>query len=71
MRVRVDLDRCQGHGLCEDVAPEVFEVRLDSRSHLVVPGGEVPSDSERAVDDAIAMCPEGALAWERDEDAPQ
>lgn len=26
MRVRVDLELCQGHGLCHEEAPEVFEV---------------------------------------------
>jgi ferredoxin len=26
LRVRVDLDLCQGHGLCQEEAPEVFRV---------------------------------------------
>ena len=26
MRVRVDLELCQGHALCHEEAPEVFEV---------------------------------------------
>ena len=26
MRVRVDLELCQGHGLCQEEAPEVFRV---------------------------------------------
>lgn len=26
LRVRVDLDLCQGHGMCHEEAPEVFRV---------------------------------------------
>ena len=26
LRVRVDLDLCQGHGMCQEEAPEVFRV---------------------------------------------
>ena len=26
LRVRVDLDLCQGHGLCQEEAPEIFRV---------------------------------------------
>ncbi|GAB92691.1 ferredoxin, partial [Gordonia rhizosphera] len=29
MRVEVDLDICQGHGMCEMEAPEVFETQQD------------------------------------------
>ncbi len=26
MKIVADLDLCQGHGMCEDTAPEVFRV---------------------------------------------
>jgi ferredoxin len=26
LRVRVDLDLCQGHGMCQEEAPEIFRV---------------------------------------------
>lgn len=26
MRIRVDLDLCQGHGVCQEEAPEIFRV---------------------------------------------
>ena len=64
VRIRIDLDRCQGHGQCEGVAPGVFAVGEDSRAHLLVEHGDVPADQVGAVDDAVAMCPEAALAWE-------
>lgn len=67
MRVIVDLGRCQGHGQCAAVAPAVFDVGDDSRAHLLVPNGAVPTEHVQAVDDAIALCPEAALSWERTE----
>ena len=27
MRVEVDLDKCTGHGICESIAEDVFEVQ--------------------------------------------
>ncbi|HXO52078.1 MAG TPA: ferredoxin, partial [Mycobacterium sp.] len=27
MRVEVDLDKCTGHGICESIADDVFEVQ--------------------------------------------
>jgi len=64
-RVRVDLDLCQGHGVCANEAPAVFAVdRGESRVRLLCP--DVP-DAERArVDAAIRFCPTRALAWNRD-----
>ena len=29
MRVEVDLDKCTGHGICESIAEDVFEVQDD------------------------------------------
>ena len=40
MRVEVDLDKCTGHGICESIADDVFEVQDD--------GIVVIHDNERA-----------------------
>jgi ferredoxin len=29
VRLEVDVDKCTGHGICESVADDVFEVRAD------------------------------------------
>lgn len=66
MKVLIDVARCQGHGQCAGVAPRVFEVGPDDRAHLLLaPGAGVPPEDEQAVDNAIAMCPEAALSWDR------
>jgi ferredoxin len=36
MKVVVDLKLCEGNERCGTAAPEVFEVRVDDKSHLLV-----------------------------------
>ena len=60
MRVVVDVDLCQGHGVCEAEAPEVFVV---GRDHLVqVLDPSPPDDQRTAVETAVRFCPTHALA---------
>jgi ferredoxin len=60
MKIRVDPDRCQGHGRCYALAPELFSV--DDYGHSSVIGdGAVPAGLERKARLAIANCPELAV----------
>ena len=61
MRVEVDLDLCQGHGMCELEAPDVFALdRGTDQVRLLRPE---PDDSRReAVDRAVRYCPAMALS---------
>jgi sterol 14-demethylase len=62
-RLRVDLDLCQGHGVCVDEAPEVFD--LESQERKVVLLQETPGPEQRArVELAVRHCPTGALSIE-------
>jgi ferredoxin len=59
MRVLVDIDLCQGHGVCESEAPEVFAV---GRAHQVeVLDPSPPKDQRSAVEAAVRFCPTHAL----------
>lgn len=59
MRVRVDLDLCQGHGVCESEAPAVFEL---GKSLQVTVVDERPADELRAmVETAARFCPTSAI----------
>lgn len=54
MRVTVDFDRCEAHGLCALTAPDVFS--FDDRGSLRVvqrPGPE----HRAAVEESVRMCP--------------
>jgi ferredoxin len=59
VRVDVDWDRCEGHAICEALAPEVFSVDDDGKLTIVAP--EVPVDSAARVEDAVVSCPVAAL----------
>lgn len=62
MRVVVDLDLCQGHGVCESEAPEVFRVGDDRRVEVL--DAEPGEDQRAAVAAAVKYCPTHALALE-------
>jgi len=60
MRVIVDLARCQGHGRCYDLAPDVFEP--DDRGHVeVAVRGDLPPVLRTDAEIAVGNCPESAL----------
>ena len=65
MRVRADLDLCQGHQMCQGEAPTVFA--FDAGADLVVVLQERPDDALRIqVSAAVRYCPAMALALEED-----
>ena len=62
MKVVVDLNLCDLHGLCVEAAPEVFEIGDDGVLHVLI---ETPDPSLRAkVDKAVRECPTGAISIE-------
>ena len=61
MKVVVDHERCQGHGRCYDLAPEVFGADDDGYVVLLV-DGDVPAALEGPARVAVNNCPERALA---------
>jgi ferredoxin len=64
MKVVVDRDLCQGHGVCESEAPEVFSV---SKQGVLTILDESPPESSRAtIEQAVSFCPTSALRIEED-----
>ncbi|MEU4475948.1 ferredoxin [Micromonospora sp. NPDC023888] len=61
MRVRVDADLCQGHGMCAALAPEVYRVNEESGFNQMGEF-EAPDDAHVAVERGAAACPEQAIA---------
>ena len=65
LRVRVDKDLCQGHGVCAGEAPEVF--RVDPATGLVELLQENPDEALRErVEKAVRYCPTRALSLTQD-----
>ena len=62
LRITVDADLCQGHGVCESEAPEVFHVGEDRKVELLDPAP--PDDQRTAVKAAVKYCPTHALTLE-------
>jgi len=60
MKVRIDAERCQGHGRCYDLVPDLFGDD-DEGFGQVLGDGDVPSDKERDARLAVANCPERAI----------
>jgi len=59
-RVQVDRERCVASGVCESLAPEVFEI--DDDGILQVHREEPGVDDLDGVRDAVQSCPARALA---------
>ncbi|GJO42807.1 ferredoxin [Mycobacterium marinum] len=60
MKVRVDDQRCRGHGMCLTLCPEVFSLTDDG--YAVAIASDVPMELEEAVREAIQCCPEQAIS---------
>ena len=60
MKVRIDAERCQGHGRCYDLAPDLFG-EDDEGYGTVLGDGAVPPAREHDARLAVANCPERAI----------
>jgi ferredoxin len=61
VKVQIDPGRCQGHGRCYDLAPDLFSE--DDEGYGQVRGdGAVPAGGEAGARRAEANCPERAIS---------
>ncbi|HUR76948.1 MAG TPA: ferredoxin [Acidimicrobiales bacterium] len=60
MRITFDRERCQGHGRCYTIAPELFDFDDEGYAVLLV-AGEVPAELHEQARLAAANCPEYAI----------
>lgn len=61
MKIHVELDRCEGHGICVDQAASLFSFDDDGNLIDRLDGAEVPSDLVASANAAVAGCPVAAL----------
>ena len=59
MRLDVDVDRCTGHGICESIADDVFEVQDDGT--LIIDHVQAASSDPDRLQLAVIQCPAAAL----------
>jgi ferredoxin len=60
MKVQISSERCQGHGRCYDLAPDLFGAD-DEGYGQVLGDGTVPPGHEREARLSAANCPERAI----------
>jgi ferredoxin len=60
MRISIDYQKCTGLGICESIAPDIFEV--NDEGGLVLAGEIVPEDLLDHVRQAVEHCPTRALS---------
>ncbi len=57
--LQFDRIRCDGHGLCAELFPEM--IRLDEWGYPILEPGPVPAELEAYARQAVAKCPVLAL----------
>jgi sterol 14-demethylase len=64
MRVVVDLDLCQAHGVCQGEAPEIFRVvdRPGGYAHVEVILERPPEEMRAQAEAAVRYCPTRAIS---------
>jgi ferredoxin len=59
MRLEVDVDKCTGHGICESIADDVFEVQDDGL--LIIDRDKAATAGRDRLQQAVIQCPAAAL----------
>jgi len=60
MKVFVDRSRCSSIGMCEAIAPDLFEIGPDGALHILQT--DVPESRRADVEQACSDCPTQALS---------
>lgn len=66
MRLVVDIDLCQGHAVCQDEAPELFQVPKHGQVQILRTDPGADLEAARA---AVRYCPTQALSLREDTSA--
>ncbi|CCQ13703.1 putative uncharacterized protein [Rhodococcus sp. AW25M09] len=61
MKIDVDWERCEGHGICAEQAPKVFSLDDEGELHHAFDGQEIPDDLAASARSAVGVCPVAAL----------
>jgi ferredoxin len=62
VKIVADRARCEGHGLCADTAPEVYD--LDDDAVVILRFEIVPPSLQRKAEGGARVCPVAALRIE-------
>lgn len=62
MKIVVDRSKCSSIGLCEAVAPDIFEIGPDGALRILIE--DIGADRRRDLEQACENCPTQALSIE-------
>jgi ferredoxin len=62
MKIIIDWDLCDSHGMCEANAPELFRLNDDDNLQILV--DTVPTQLQAAANVAMDSCPRQAISLE-------
>jgi ferredoxin len=65
MKITLDSSKCQGHGRCYALAPDLFDSDDLGQAVLLLSSADVPPELEAAAQLAADNCPEYAITVER------
>lgn len=60
MKIKVDFDECEANGVCEGLAPAIFQ--LDDDDYLQLLDDQVTDENRALVQRAILSCPKSAIS---------
>jgi ferredoxin len=61
VRIEINPEKCQGHGRCYDLSPELFTEDEEGYGKVLA-DGSVPPAAEREARTTASNCPEHAIA---------
>ncbi len=64
MKPVIDHDLCIGDGICEEICPEVFELREDGLAYVI--DDDPDATLKPKIDEAIKECPTSAIYLEEE-----
>jgi ferredoxin len=62
VKPQIDEELCIGDGICEDLCPEVFELRDDGLAHVII--AQADESLREKIEEAAIECPTDAIALE-------
>lgn len=61
MRIAIDREKCQGNGLCEQIAADIYQLNDDGEL-LLLHGDTIPAGLEGQAEAGASACPVAALS---------
>ncbi|WP_328902837.1 ferredoxin [Streptomyces sp. NBC_00441] len=63
MKIEINRAACEGHGLCEQTAPDVYALDEEGYAYVRVP--EIPAGLQPSAEAGARVCPVAALQVHR------